>query len=104
MSNLSELKPAKSQPFKKLYIFRALSLNIGSFATISSVIPCIRVDSGGIGIPGFNLISSDSLEPSVLTLIIAISIMRSLLTSVPVVSKSKKQSGLVNFNFIYILV
>ena len=34
MSNLSELKPAKSQPFKKLYIFRALSLNFGSFVSV----------------------------------------------------------------------
>ena len=80
-------------------------MKVGSLATFSSVIPCTAVVCGGMGMVGFTNHVLLSLFPFGYTLNIEISTIRSLATSIPVVSRSKKQIGRVNFNsiaFIYL--
>src|SRR5690606_4167315 len=62
--------------------------------------PCMAWDSAGMGICGFTNQVLLSLFPLGKTFKIEISTIRSLATLVPVVSRSKKHMGLVNFNSI----
>ena len=80
--------------------WEASSLNVGSLATFSFVMPCTAVANAGIGIVGFTSHVLLSLFPLGNTLNIDISTILSLATSIPVVSKSKKQIGRVSFNSI----
>ena len=93
ISKLLELYPAKSQLCIKSWRIGAKSLNVGSFFTFSSVIPCISVDSEGIGIVGFTSQVLLSLLPLGYTFNTDISTILSLATAVPVVSKSKNTIG-----------
>src|SRR3954462_15611974 len=93
-----------SQSLIKFSSFSALSLNIGSSATISSGIPCTSDASVGIGIPGLNRDEVFVILPSGPTpiLISAISTIRPVLGSALVVSRSKATNGLFNSNLIII--
>ena len=81
-------------------ILGASSLKVGESFTSSSVIPCTAVDSAGIGISGFTYHVLLSLEASGKTFKIQISTILSFEILMPVVSKSKIQSGLWSFRFI----
>ena len=100
ISNLLELKPAKSQLCISSEISGASSLKVGSFATFSSDIPCIAVVTSGIGIVGFTSQVLLSLFPFGKTLRMAISTILSFATCTPVVSKSKNTIGFSSFKFI----
>ena len=100
ISNRFELYPAKSQPSIYLAIVLPTSLKVGSSLTSSSKIPCIALDSAGIGIPGLTRKVLVSSLPLGLTFTIAISTMRSFDTLRPVVSKSKNAIGFFKFKFI----
>ena len=73
---------------------------MGESFTSSSVIPCTAVDSAGIGLSGLTYQVLLSLEASGKTFRIQISIILSYEIVIPVVSKSKIQSGLWSFRFI----
>ena len=100
MSNLLELNPPKSQLCKSSAISGASCSKVGSFATFSSVIPCIAVVSVGIGIVGLTSQVLLSLFPLGNIFRIDISTILSVATCTPVVSKSKKAIGFSNFKFI----
>ena len=82
-------------------IFGASSLKVGESLTSSSVIPCTAVDSAGMGISGFTYQVLLSREASGKTFRMQISTILSLEILMPVVSKSKIQSGLWSFKFIF---
>ena len=90
---------------KKLNVFSYIeednSLKVGSLATFSSVMPWTAVVSAGIGRSGLTNQVLLSLLPFGNTLSIEISTILSLATFTPVVSRSKKQMGLVSFNSIF---
>ena len=71
----------------------------GSLATFSSEIPCTSVAPLGIGIPGFTSHVLLSLFPLGNTFKMHISTILSVAMLIPVVSKSKKQSGLCRVRF-----
>ena len=79
----------------------AISLNKGLSITSLSQIPWIAETSGGIGIVGLTTHRWFSSFPLGYTFNMAISTILSLEMLIPVVSRSKKQIGLVRFRDIF---
>src|SRR5512140_2876594 len=87
------LYPARSESPKNSRIRPAISGNDGAPATSASEIPCTRVDSRGIFTPGFTRDSQAATAPPGPKRRAAISTIRSVSRSAPVVSRSKTTSG-----------
>ena len=105
ISKRLELYPARSHPSIWVASDLAISLKVGQSFTSSSVMPCIAVDSGGMGISGLIRLVLDSSFPFGKTLTKEISTIRSFTILIPVVSRSKKTNGFFRFNCIfYILI
>ena len=101
ISKRLELNPARSESEIIVLIVSASSLKVGSVTTFSLVIPCIALTSAGISISGFTSQVLLSLFPLGNIFNKEISTILSLPILIPVVSKSKKTIGLVNFKSIY---
>jgi class 3 adenylate cyclase len=78
----------------------ATSLNRGLSFTSLSKMPCTAEAPAGMGMVGFTLSHFSMVVPSGIALTTAISTIRSLAKSVPVVSRSTKARGRVRFRFI----